>query len=59
MPVRVRKDIRSLSDEELQIYRAKLDDLLQVGALNSKWQELGRLRMVQLQHVDVNITDSV
>jgi len=41
---RVRKDIRSLNDQELQTYRAKIQDVLQVESLNSKWQELGQLR---------------
>ena len=42
--MRVRKDILSLSDVELRTYRAKIDDILQVGQLNSKWQEIGLLR---------------
>ena len=42
--LRVRKDILSLTDVELQTYRARLDDVLQVGKLESKWQELGLLR---------------
>lgn len=41
---RVRKDIFSLSPSEIQAYREKLDDVLQVGRKNSKWQELGLLR---------------
>jgi hypothetical protein len=41
---RVRKDIFSLSPSEIQAYREKLDDVLQVGTKNSKWQELGLLR---------------
>jgi hypothetical protein len=49
--MRVRKDILSLSDLELQTYREKLDTILRVGVLfeedgktPSKWQELGLLR---------------
>ena len=41
---RIRRDIMSLSREELAEYQAKLDDVLQVGQLGSKWQELGLLR---------------
>lgn len=41
---RVRKDIVSLSREELVIYQAKLDDILGARELGSKWQELGLLR---------------
>jgi hypothetical protein len=47
--MRVRKDLLSLSPEELQTYREKLDDVLQVGSLTSndgsptRWQELGVL----------------
>ena len=41
---RVRKDIFSLSPSEIQAYREKLDDVLQVGMKDSKWQELGLLR---------------
>ncbi|KAF2844429.1 Di-copper centre-containing protein [Plenodomus tracheiphilus IPT5] len=40
---RVRKDIRCLTPDELQLYREKLDDMLGVGRLNSHWQELGLL----------------
>ncbi|KAJ4349223.1 hypothetical protein N0V95_004759 [Ascochyta clinopodiicola] len=40
---RVRKDIRCLTPDELQLYREKLDDVLGVGRLNSHWQELGLL----------------
>ncbi|KAJ6051319.1 uncharacterized protein N7446_005951 [Penicillium canescens] len=40
---RVRKDIFSLSPSEIQAYREKLDDVLQVGTKDSKWQELGLL----------------
>ncbi|SPO00290.1 uncharacterized protein DNG_03135 [Cephalotrichum gorgonifer] len=40
---RVRKDIMSLSKQEIAEYQAKLDDVLQVDALGSKWQELGDL----------------
>ena len=42
--MRVRKDIKNLTMEELQSYRAKLQDILEVGALKSKWQDLGELR---------------
>lgn len=41
---RVRKDIRCLTRDELQLYREKLDDVLRVGRLKSHWQELGLLR---------------
>jgi hypothetical protein len=41
---RNRKDIRNLTPEELQTYRAKLEDILGVGRVKSKWQELGFLR---------------
>ena len=43
-PIRVRQDILSLSKTDLNTYRAKLDDVLSVGVLKSKWQELGLLR---------------
>ena len=43
--MRVRKDIINLQPDELQTYREKLDDVLQVQSLSSKWQELGFLRM--------------
>ena len=44
--IRVRKDILSLTNTELQTYRAKIEDVLGCYALkNSKWQELGLLRM--------------
>ena len=42
--IRVRKDILSLTDTELQMYRTKLEDILGCFALNSTWQELGLLR---------------
>jgi tyrosinase len=48
-PMRVRKDILTLSAQELQTYREKLDGVLQVGSLTdpggnrTKWQELGFL----------------
>lgn len=42
---RVRKDIRDLTAEELAEYRARLDDVMQVGCLESPWQEFGHLRM--------------
>jgi hypothetical protein len=47
--MRVRKDILNLSPQELQAYREKLDDVLQVGSLTGAdgkqtlWQELGFL----------------
>jgi len=39
---RVRKDIRSLTSDELARYRAKLDDVMRVGdwSLTSPWQQL-------------------
>jgi len=51
---RTRKDIRDLTSAELSQYRAKLRDVLGVGSLNSKWQELGELRTYppsQLIHI--------
>ena len=42
--IRVRKDILSLTNVDLQTYRASLDDILCVDVLKSKWQELGLLR---------------
>lgn len=48
---RTRKDIRTLSDQELQTYRAKIEDVLQVQSLNSKWQELGQLRQYLILNV--------
>ncbi|KAJ5295828.1 hypothetical protein N7508_010649 [Penicillium antarcticum] len=41
--IRIRRDILSLSPSELQTYRERLDDILQVGKKDSKWQELGLL----------------
>lgn len=41
---RIRKDIRSLTQAELDDYRSRLDDRLHPGVLGSKWQELCRLR---------------
>ncbi|CAP97791.1 Pc22g05030 [Penicillium rubens Wisconsin 54-1255] len=43
MQLRIRKDILLLSEEEIQAYREKLDDILKVRSLNSPWQELGLL----------------
>ncbi|KAF3030073.1 hypothetical protein E8E15_011191 [Penicillium rubens] len=43
MQLRIRKDILLLSEEEIQAYRKKLDDILKVRSLNSPWQELGLL----------------
>ncbi|KAF7539840.1 hypothetical protein G7Z17_g12337 [Cylindrodendrum hubeiense] len=40
---RVRRDIMSLTPEELSVYQSRLEDVLRVGELGSKWQELGRL----------------
>ena len=42
-PLRLRKDILSLTADELRTYREKLDTVLQVGSSSSKWQELGLL----------------
>ena len=41
-PIRMRKDIRALSAEELNQYRAKLDDVMRVGdpSPDSPWQKL-------------------
>jgi hypothetical protein len=41
---KVRPDIMSLTEDELARYQAKLDDVLQVDALGSPWQQLGILR---------------
>lgn len=41
---RVRKDINALTPSELQLYRAKIQDILQVESLDSVWQELGEIR---------------
>ncbi|KAF8544172.1 hypothetical protein BDD12DRAFT_924420 [Trichophaea hybrida] len=43
LKLRIRKDLRNLTPTELQEYRAKIDDVLGAGLLNSKWQELGFL----------------
>ncbi|KAI1779194.1 hypothetical protein F4818DRAFT_455323 [Hypoxylon cercidicola] len=40
---RVRRDILSLTKKELAVYQSKVDDVLQVDVLGSKWQELGIL----------------
>ncbi|KAL7813367.1 hypothetical protein V8C26DRAFT_405712 [Trichoderma gracile] len=40
---KVREDIMSLSKARLAEYQAKLDDVLKVGVLGSKWQDLGLL----------------
>ncbi|RPA78853.1 Di-copper centre-containing protein [Ascobolus immersus RN42] len=40
---RMRKDLLDLTPEEIQQFRAALDDVLKVGELDSKWQELGHL----------------
>ncbi|KAF0332014.1 tyrosinase [Colletotrichum asianum] len=47
---RVRKDIMSLSREELVVYQAKLDDILGARELGSKWQELGKLHAYWCLH---------
>ncbi|KAK7426017.1 hypothetical protein QQZ08_007465 [Neonectria magnoliae] len=47
---KVRRDIMSLSREELAVYQSRLDDVLQVGALKSKWQELGLLHAYWCLH---------
>ena len=47
--IRVRKDILSLTDTELQTYRAKLEEVLGCFELDSKWQELGLLRELYAQ----------
>jgi len=41
--LRIRKDILSLTDLELQTYRSKIDDL-GVDKLGSQWQQLGNIR---------------
>ena len=55
--IRVRKDILSLTDTELQTYRAKLEDVLGCFDLNSKWQELGLLRRFVFSSVKTRLTD--
>ncbi|KAF5675995.1 Hemocyanin beta-C chain unit D [Fusarium circinatum] len=47
---RVRKDIMSMSREELVIYQSKLDDILRVREPKSKWQELGVLHAYWCLH---------
>ncbi|KAL5590420.1 hypothetical protein FOBRF1_013977 [Fusarium oxysporum] len=47
---RVRRDIMSLSPEELVAYQTKLDDVLKVRELGSKWQELGVLHAYWCLH---------
>ncbi|KAK1484154.1 hypothetical protein CTAM01_13067 [Colletotrichum tamarilloi] len=47
---RVRKDIMSLSREELVVYQAKLDDILGARELGSKWQDLGLLHAYWCLH---------
>ena len=49
--LRVRKDILSLTPEELQTYREKLDDALNVCEMNSKWQEFGIIRELHLPFI--------
>ncbi|KAF9459658.1 tyrosinase [Collybia nuda] len=39
-PLRIRRDILTLTELELNIYRAKLDDVLRVKDLHSPWQYL-------------------
>ena len=39
-----RKDVRNLTADEIQTFRVALDDILGVGSLQGKWQELGQLR---------------
>ncbi|KXJ88670.1 hypothetical protein Micbo1qcDRAFT_150590 [Microdochium bolleyi] len=46
----VRRDIMSLTKEELARYQAKLDDVLQVGVLGSPWQKLGVLHAYWCLH---------
>ncbi|KAI7772237.1 hypothetical protein LZL87_007598 [Fusarium oxysporum] len=47
---RVRRDIMSLSPEELVAYQTKLDDVLKVRELGSKWQDLGVLHAYWCLH---------
>ncbi|KAI8715144.1 Tyrosinase-Cu-bd domain-containing protein [Fusarium sp. LHS14.1] len=47
---KIRRDIMSLTKEELAVYQSKLDDILQVDALGSKWQELGLLHAYWCLH---------
>jgi len=51
----VRRDIMSLSKEELAVYQSKLDDVLHVGQLGYKWQELGLLREWTLNPILVTV----
>lgn len=51
---RVRKDIRNLTEEELQTYRERLDTVLNVGDSQGKWQELGLLRKYRVPRGGVN-----
>ena len=48
---RARKDILSLTPEELQTLREKLDDVLNVCEINSKWQEFGIIRGLHLPFI--------
>ncbi|KAF9880612.1 hypothetical protein CkaCkLH20_01654 [Colletotrichum karsti] len=47
---KVRRDIMSLSKQELAQYQAKLDDVLQVACLGSPWQQLGVLHAYWCLH---------
>tara|TARA_R110002060_G_scaffold4293_1_gene6787 strand:- start:4747 stop:6282 length:1536 start_codon:yes stop_codon:yes gene_type:complete len=53
--LRVRKDIRNLPASEIQEFRSKLDDVLKVGTLQSKWQELGNLRKCQSINIKIHL----
>ena len=55
--IRLRKDILSPTDVELQTYRAKLEDVLDCFALNPKWQELGLLRRLTFQSAKRGLTE--
>lgn len=54
---RVRKDICALTADELQLYRAKIQDILQVESVDSIWQELGEIRECKSQHSRTLSTD--
>jgi hypothetical protein len=48
--IRVRKDVRNLTADEIQLYRSKIQNVLQVDSVSSKWQELGKLHAFWCLH---------
>lgn len=56
---KVREDIMSLSRARLAEYQAKLDDVLKVGVLGSRWQELGLLREYGFRYLQRTLTDDI